>query len=166
MYISYKRERERDIEREKSLYSAYYNTANSVWLIWRHFRAFFMHKLWPSTVNSSNYTQKGIGKTIGGSWNSVPPYRSHSCFRDSRSTKKKHTSLRRVLSHTVHHSNHIITYKLLIAWLNITLFRGLVICNVFFLFVPCTRFFSFFFLFSFLPRQNRRCVVVSQIGEI
>jgi len=61
-------------------------------------------------------------------------FRSHSCFQNSRSTEQKtHTHFATSCpSHIVHHSNHIITYKLLIVWLNITLSRGLVVCNFLF----------------------------------
>lgn len=84
----------------------------------------------------SEFPRRTTGRALGNDWplvNYGTPF-PITLVLPKQSLNKKHTSLRRVPSHTVHHSNHIITYKLLIAWLNITLSRGLVVCNVFFSF--------------------------------
>lgn len=73
-------------------------------------------------------------------WTPVPPiFFDHTRASETVAQQKTHFATSCPLAHCASLSNHIIIYKLLIAWLNITLSRGLVVCNVFFHFVPCTR---------------------------
>lgn len=107
--------------REKNLfhYVIYFRLTDFAWF---HMSC----KIWPLTRERSRRNHfSGLRENDQKLVNfGTPAFSDHTrASRNSRSTEKKIHTLRYIVSsHTVHHSNHIITYKLLIVRLNITLF--------------------------------------------